>query len=204
MTILSPEKNKRRTSNNLLMVHEPSRGEILVANLVLKTFLRPTYSRFVRDLGLAGNEYVMDFGSGPGVMSRMIAIRLRNGHLTCVDASHNWIEVARNNLDGLENVDLRLGNISDISFPSGFDIVVIHYVLHDVPRNQRESMVKALASNLEVEGRIVIMEPTKDSHGMPAAEITELMQSAGLIEINSLMRRSSYSGVFGFPSDHSS
>ncbi|HUV25690.1 MAG TPA: class I SAM-dependent methyltransferase [Methanomassiliicoccales archaeon] len=186
------------------MVHEPSRGEILVANFVLKTFLRPTYSRFVRDLGLAGNEYVMDFGSGPGVMSRMIAIRLRNGHLTCVDASHNWIEVARNNLDGLENVDLRLGNISDISFPSGFDIVVIHYVLHDVPRNQRESMVKALASNLEVEGRIVIMEPTKDSHGMPAAEITELMQSAGLIEINSLMRRSSYSGVFGFPSDHSS
>lgn len=204
MPILSPEKNKRRTSNNLLMVHEPSRGEILVANFVLKTFLRPTYSRFVRDLGLAGNEYVMDFGSGPGVMSRMIAIRLRNGHLTCVDASHNWIEVARNNLDGLENVDLRLGNISDISFPSGFDIVVIHYVLHDVPRNQRESMVKALASNLEVEGRIVIMEPTKDSHGMPAAEITELMQSAGLIEINSLMRRSSYSGVFGFPSDHSS
>lgn len=180
------------------MVHEPSRGEILVANFILKTFLRPTYSRFVKDLDLTGNENVMDFGSGPGVMSRMIAIRLNDGHLTCVDASQNWIEVARRNLDGLQNVEFELGRISDISFPSPFDVIVIHYVLHEVPRHQRESIVKALAGNLEANGKFIIMEPTKDSHGMPSAEIKELMKSAGLAEITNRTRRSSYHGLFRF------
>ncbi|NYT12760.1 MAG: class I SAM-dependent methyltransferase [Methanomassiliicoccales archaeon] len=182
------------------MVHEPSRGKILVANFILKTFLRPTYSRFVKDLDLTGNENVMDFGSGPGVMSRMVALRLGKGHLTCVDASRNWIEVAKRNLSGLQNVEFRLGRISDIAFPSPFDVIVVHYVLHEVPRGQRESTVKALVSNLKSDGRLVIREPTREPyHGMPSTEFKELMISAGLVETSGHSRRSHTTGVYRFP-----
>jgi 2-polyprenyl-3-methyl-5-hydroxy-6-metoxy-1,4-benzoquinol methylase len=182
------------------MVHEPSRGEIRVANLALKTFLRPAYSRFVKDLELVGDEVVMDYGSGPGIMSRMIAIRLKKGHLTCVDASRNWIKVAKRNMSGSQNVEFRLGRISDIAFPSPFDVIVVHYVLHEVPRGQRESTIKTLVSNLKADGRLVIREPTRDPpHGMPSTEIKELMISAGLVETSGHSQRSHYTGIYGFP-----
>ena len=182
------------------MVQEPSKGEIRVANFALKTFLRPSYSRFVRDLDLIGNENVMDYGSGPGVMSRMIASRLKGGHLTCVDVSHNWIDVARRNLMGCQNVEFRLGRISDMIFPSPFDVIVVHYVLHEVPRSERESTVKALVSNLKADGRLVIMEPTREPlHGMPSTEIKELMVLAGLVETSGRLRRSHTTGIYRFP-----
>lgn len=179
------------------MVHEPSNGEILVANFVLKTFLRFHYSRFVKDLHLSGSEEVMEFGSGPGVMSRMIARRLREGSLTCVDASRNWLEYAKRNLRGAQNVSFMLGNVSQMQFPQRFDLIVIHYVLHEIPESQRAGIVSALSSNLKEGGRIRVREPTKDSpHGMPAEEIGEIMHSAGLMEVFGESKRSVFSAEF--------
>lgn len=164
------------------MVHEPSKGEMLFANFALKTFLRFRYSRFVNNLRIAGGEEVMEFGSGPGVMSKMIARRLGGGRLTCVDASRNWMEDAKRNLSGVRNVSFMLGDVGQMKFPRSFDLIVIHYVLHEIPESQRADVAGALASNLKEGGRICVREPTKDSHGMPPEEIVDLMRSAGLFE----------------------
>ena len=107
---------------------------------------------------------------------------MRGGHLTCVDASSNWIEVARRNLEGLEQVELRLGDITELRLEKGFDLIVIHYVLHEIPTSQRERVVQALVSNLGERGRLVICEPTRESDGMPVKEIRHLLAGCGLVE----------------------
>jgi tRNA A58 N-methylase Trm61 len=179
------------------MVHEPSKGEMVFANFALKTYLRSRYSRFVRNLHLSGDEEVMEYGSGPGVMSKMIARRLSKGRLTCVDASKNWMEDAKRNLRGARNVDFMLGDVGQMKFPRIFDLIVIHYVLHEVPQSQRAGVVSVLSSNLKVGGRICIREPTVDPpHGMPAEEIVDLMLSAGLTEVFTESKGSVFSAEF--------
>lgn len=179
------------------MVHEPSKGEMIFANFVLKTFLRFRYSRFVRNLHLSGDEEVMEYGSGPGVMSKMIARSLSEGRLTCVDASKNWMEDAKRNLMGVRNVNFMLGDVGQMKFPRSFDLIVIHYVLHEIPASQREEVVGALSSNLKQGGRIQIREPTTDPpHGMPAEEIVDLMLSAGLTEVFTESKGSMFSAEF--------
>ncbi len=61
--------------------------------------------------------------------------------------------------------------------------------LHDVAAEERPPIVQALAERLAEGGRLHIKEPTKESHGMPAAEIDCLVVDAGLRKL--LQERSS-------------
>jgi SAM-dependent methyltransferase len=50
------------------------------------------YSRYFRTFELKGDENVLDFGCGGGAGSRCLAKLLnRNGHLTCVDISNEFL-----------------------------------------------------------------------------------------------------------------
>jgi hypothetical protein len=60
---------------------------------------------------------------------------------------------------------------------------VIHYVLHEVPVEDRPSTVKELGSKVKPGGFIHLREPTKNGgHGMPIEEVGSLMDDAGLTE----------------------
>jgi ubiquinone/menaquinone biosynthesis C-methylase UbiE len=56
-----------------------------------------SFKRYVDSFGLTGYEWVLDYGSGSGRISRHIAARLapESGHLTCVDVSTAWMDVVK-------------------------------------------------------------------------------------------------------------
>ena len=151
------------------------------------------YKRYVDSFGLAGNELVLDYGSGSGRISRHIAERLLSGegHLTCVDVSKVWMETIQRRLKKYPNVDYELGDLATLAITdNAYDIVVVHFVLHHVEKDQRQERVDILARKLRPHGRLFIREPTREQHGTPAVEIRALMSTAGLHERESGMSRS--------------
>ena len=177
--------------------YEPSPLEVKITLAVGLTLLSPYYHRFARDLHLRGDEQVLDFGSGSGICSRHIAARLKpgGGQLACVDISHGWMKVIRKTLRHYDNVSYHLGHITEVDLPdSGFDTVVIHFVLHDIPKNERLCILHSLARRLKPEGCMIVREP--DGHGLTPDELNQLATAAGLHPVESNVRKFVIGTVF--------
>ena len=144
----------------------------------------PLYRRFADWIGLEGGEAVLDFGCGTGALSRHLAPRLqRGGQLTCMDASAAMLAVARKSLRRYGDVRFIVGSFEDLSPLKGeFDALTIHYMLHEIEKDERGKAVETFAAALKAGGGIFIREPTMAGHGMAPEEIRELMSSAGLEE----------------------
>jgi ubiquinone/menaquinone biosynthesis C-methylase UbiE len=164
---------------------EPGRAEAVAARLFTNLLLTPLYRRYVDEMGLRGDERVLDYGSGSGAAARHLAKRLRagGGHLTCMDVSARWQAVIRKVLRDYPDVEFRLGDVRHIGLPArSFDVVLAHWMLHDVAPWDRPSIVAELARLLRPGGRLFSREPTNARHGMPAAQVRELFAAAGLTE----------------------
>jgi len=123
-------------------------------------------------LNLRGSERVLDFGSGSGVCTRHIAARLQSGgHLDCVDISRGWMQVLRRSLRRFDNVAYHLGHITQLDLPkAAYDLVVLHFVLHDIPPAEHPRLIHALVRKLKPGGRLVLRDP--QGHGVdPASPI---------------------------------
>ena len=163
--------------------------EELIDYRIRSRFYHPEY---VKKLGLSGTERVLEFGSGGGCMSRALAKTLSpEGSLSCVEISPYWAEKARQRLKVFSNIEYLQGDITRMPVPENhFDVVIIHFVLHDVEPAARIDVVSALAQCLRPEGTVFIREPSKPEHGMPLAEIRSLMRGAGLQDIRTGCTRS--------------
>ena len=177
--------------------YEPAPLEVKITLALGLTLLNPYYHRFVRDLHLCGDERVLDFGSGSGICSRHIAARLKKGggKLACVDISHGWMEVVQRLLRHYDNVSYHLGHITEVDLPdSSFDLVVIHFVLHDVPENERLCVLHSLTRRLKPEGRLIVREP--EGQGLTLEELNQLATAAGLHHVASSARKLVIGPVF--------
>jgi ubiquinone/menaquinone biosynthesis C-methylase UbiE len=164
---------------------EPGRVEVLAAPLFTNVLLSPLYRRYVDEMGLRGDERVLDYGSGSGAAARHLARRLRagGGRLTCMDVSTRWQKVLRRVLRACPDVEFRLGDVRTMGLPAeSFDVVLVHWMLHDVAPGDRPSIVAELARLLRPGGRLFSREPTGTKHGMPAAQAREVYAAAGLTE----------------------
>ncbi len=166
--------------------------------------VRPIYRRHARRIDVQGNERVLEFGAGSGALSRHLAPRLSNGGtLVCLDTSEAWLEVARKWLRRFENVEFLAGDVLGLDLaPASFDAIVIHFVLHEVAPDGRAYTLSELARILKDDGRLFILEPTRESHGIPAQRIRRLMSEAGLQELSGEEHKPplfppTYYGVYG-------
>lgn len=163
---------------------EPGRADVLATLVIMNGLLGPLYGRYVAQMGLRGDERVLDYGSGSGAAARHLAKRLDvAGRLTCMDVSARWQAVVRKVLRARPEVEYRLGDVRTMGLPEGsFDVVLVHWMLHDVAPADRPSIVAELARLLRPGGRLFTREPTASRHGIPAAEVRSLLAGAGLDE----------------------
>jgi ubiquinone/menaquinone biosynthesis C-methylase UbiE len=165
----------------------------------LKSFLgRFMYKSYIDSFNLKGDEHVLDFGCGGGVECRYIVEQLQgNGQLTCVDVSKFFLERARKRLNKNPNVTLMRGDIRELDIPEhSFDAIFAIHVIHDIAPDERQDIVNALSRKIKPGGIFYIWEPIKVSHGMPTAEIRELLSKAGFQETASRTTKSAFKGKF--------
>ncbi len=183
-----------------MSVPEPSDLEIRIT-LLAGALAAPVYRTYVERLGLRGDERVLDFGTGSGNPARYLARILQRGggQLTCVDVSERWMAVARRRLRNFANVVFKLGEIASLGLPdAGYDVVFIHFVLHDIPAGERPAIAAALARTLRPGGRLFVREPLRF---IALEELAGLMRGAGLTQVsaasaNVFTQGLVYEGVF--------
>jgi len=164
----------------------PPYAFVLVDGILAPRLLGSIYRGYADTVELQGDEDVLEFGCGSGGISERLAPRLANGSLTCVDISPPMMKIAARRMKRHSHVSCRVGRIEDLAFAdAAFDLVVIHNALHDVPDDDRAPTLAELVRLLRVDGRLHLREPTKPSHGMPAAAYRDLLTDAGLTEVRS-------------------
>jgi SAM-dependent methyltransferase len=179
LDIEEPAKDKDRD------ISDPSRLEIKLNVFTTCYLLNSAYEKYIDGMNLTGNEKVLDFGSGPGSAAQLIAPKLISpgGQLTCLDISPTWMKVIKSRLSDHRNIQFKLGDIRRLELEKeSFDIILIHFVLHDIDPGIRQEIIRRLTYLLKVGGRLYIREPRSNLHGMQAPEIQHLMQQAGLHE----------------------
>ena len=185
-----------------MSITDPNWMEMRLYMWSVDLLLRPSFRRFVERMQLSGNETVMDFGCGFGACAEYLAGALPSGKVICADISESWLHQAQKRLRKFNNVSYRLGDITQHDNPRGeIDVIIIHHMLHDTAMEERESILQALGRLLKPSGRLVIREPIKQCHGLPAEEIRRLMACGGLAEEryelrSSLFRAKDYEGVY--------
>jgi SAM-dependent methyltransferase len=158
---------------------DPPAWDVTVTRLLGRTLLSPVWGGWVERIGLRGAESVLDFGSGSGQLSRRLALAVGPaGRLTCVDRSLRWLEVARKEMVDLAWVDFHLGSPGELP-PAAYDLVHLHYVLHDVPPGQRGQVAEELAGRLRAGGRLALREPLYYGP-LDLGEVRELFDRVGL------------------------
>ena len=162
--------------------YEPSKLEIWMTLLVGRLLGGRFYKPYVEGLDLRGDERVLDFGTGAGTPARYLAAQLQRagGHLTCLDVSQRWQAVARRRLQRFDHVGFVLGDVRTAPLDEGsFDLVFIHFVLHEIPASERPGTARRLAQLLAKGGRLAIREPL---NFISRDEIRGLMAAGGLVE----------------------
>ncbi len=143
------------------------------------------YRHHVEQLGLKGTEKILDFGCGSGNFARFAVKKLKKGgQITCLDTSKAWLEIAKKRLNKQAGISFSHKTIQEMmKDQTRFDLINVHWVLHNIPVDQRRETVQTLVGSLNTGGRLIIKEPTRETHGMPSWQIRDLMREAGLVEV---------------------
>jgi len=157
---------------------EPSRLEVWLTSCVGHTLLKKYYARFVESLDIRESDRVLDFGCGSGILTKKMARELKSGRLTFIDVSKTWLKVAKrrlrtcNNTEGFQICDFS-GQIGD----GEFDKIIVHFTLHDFPKDYLEPIIRQLIDHLHPLGRLIIREPIEKKHGLPLYEIHKVLDN---------------------------
>ena len=183
---------------NEMSIVDPSRTEVALILLISNLTRRLRYHGFIEDIDLKGNEQVLDFGSGWGDNTRYISDTLdEGGRVYALDISSKWQGIIKRRLRGRKNIEYVNSDVRTACLPdSSFDVIVVHYVLHELPIEDRLATVEELARKLRPGGFIHLKEPTKEGHGMPVEEVSSLMSRAGLTESNRVEKKGSLQARF--------
>jgi trans-aconitate methyltransferase len=85
-------------------------------------------TKLIAELGLRGNERVLDLGCGDGALTAQIAALLPHGQAVGIDASKGMIDVAQQKQAA--NLRFMLMDINELSFLEEFDVAFSNATLH--------------------------------------------------------------------------
>lgn len=192
-------------TSSAMSFEQPNPMDIVMDAVLSNGLANGVYSDFVNEMGLRGDEAVLDMGCGSGAGTRHIAERLdiAGGRLTCVDSSATWIDIARKRLARYRRVEFIVQDAAVVELPpAAFDVAVLHLVLHHVPAARRPMVARRVAEALRPGGRVFLREPLNESRRpVNADSLRADMESAGLRELRGSTQRvfllgPCYMGVF--------
>jgi len=127
------------------------------------------WAKLLDDLGLRGDECILDLGCGRGAVLLLAAQHLTTGRAVGVDLwrrvdqSGNPAEATRRNAvaEGVaDRVELHTADMTALPFPDdGFDVVVSSLAIHNIPRRSgREKAIDEAVRVLRPGGRLMIAD----------------------------------------------
>ena len=139
---------------------------MVAGSKVGKVRLRDT---LVSQIASRGDERVLDFGCGHGLLLVAAAKRLSTGRAVGVDiwsqtdqADNRPEKTAQNaRLEGVaDRVEVRNGDARKLDFPDeAFDVVLSSFALHNIPDSrEREQAVREIIRVLKPGGRVAIVD----------------------------------------------
>ncbi|MFL5343078.1 MAG: class I SAM-dependent methyltransferase [Gemmataceae bacterium] len=140
-----------------LYLHATLRGKFLL------------WAKLLDDLGLRGDERILDLGCGRGAVLLLAAQHLTTGRAVgvdlwrTVDQSGNSAEATRRNAvaEGVaDRVELHTADMKALPFPDElFDVVVSSLAIHNIPRRAgREKAIDEAVRVLRPGGRLMIAD----------------------------------------------
>jgi arsenite methyltransferase len=126
------------------------------------------WARLLTELGLRGDERVLDLGCGRGAVLLAAAKLLPRGSAVGVDIwrpdqTGNSMQATLANADAegvADRIELHTRDMTDLQFPdASFDLVVSSLAIHNLPGNQaRLSAIDEAVRVLQPGGRVVIAD----------------------------------------------
>ena len=142
---------------NQLNILEPRGWSIYMQQALRPISKRYLYSSYVNSLPLRPNFKMLEFGSGIGAMAELLARRLSDGELVCVDISDRYLSKARKNLKDYPNISFYHGRLANLQLDyNEFDAINVHYVLHDVDKENRIKLIKEMYELLKPGGKVYL------------------------------------------------
>ena len=154
-------------------------------NTRLGSMILPIYRNYIKGLGLAGNETVLELGSGSGIATRHLAgvLGKGGGRVLCVDPSRAMMDLARKRLGKYRHVEILTGDLRSLDIEdSSCDAAFIHFALHDIDEAIRLETVTTLFGKLRPGGKLYLREPTVKFGAMPVAAMREVLNRGGFTE----------------------
>jgi len=158
------------------------------------------YQNYVSRINLKDNERVLEIGCGGGNLSRFLSKAVPFGVLISIDYFDYWIDKAKKRLKNFKTIELVQEDILNFKDKDYFDLIIIHYVLHDIL--EKEKAVKIFKRSLKDNGRIYVREPTRIEHGVSPKHIEDLFKNEGFLKEKSKqsysfpLKGKVYEGIF--------
>lgn len=92
-------------------------------------------ARLIEELGLKGEEDILDLGCGDGALTARLAELAPRGTVVGIDASTGMVAAAQKHLR--PNLRFELSDIEDLDYEGAFDLVFSNAALHWVKGHQR-------------------------------------------------------------------
>ncbi len=158
---------------------------MIIGSRVVKLRAR---DRLVRDLGLKGDERVLDVGCGRGLLLHGVAKALTTGRAVgldlwrSVDQSGNDPAVTKQNAlaEGTsERIEILTGDMTKMELPdTSFDVVVSSWAIHNVPSaGGRSQALREITRVLKPGGRVLILDIS------PGRAYAKVLRAAGLVDV---------------------
>lgn len=124
----------------------------------------------IRHLALAPDAQVADVGAGTGYFSARIARAVPQGRVWAVDLEEDMVRFLndRAQREGLANLRGVLATPADARIPEPVDVILVVDTHHHI--ENRPAYYRALQRSLRPNGRVVIIDFTRESPQGPPAE----------------------------------